>query len=32
LEILANDDNYFIAGGGDTATAIFELGLENNVD
>lgn len=32
LDILANENNYFIAGGGDTATAIFELGLENNVD
>ena len=32
LEILANPNNYFIAGGGDTATAIYELGLEENVD
>ncbi len=32
LEILANPNNYFIAGGGDTADVIFELGLEKNVD
>jgi len=32
LEHLANDKNYFIAGGGDTADVIFELGLEKNVD
>ncbi len=32
LEILANENNYFIAGGGDTADVIFELGLEKNVD
>lgn len=32
LEILANENNFFIAGGGNTASAIFELGLEKNVD
>ncbi len=32
LEILANPDNFFIAGGGNTVSAIFKLKLENNVD
>jgi phosphoglycerate kinase len=32
LEILANKNNYFVAGGGNTISAIFELGLEKNVD
>ncbi len=32
LEILANKNNYFIAGGGDTADIIFEFGLEKNID
>ena len=32
LKVLANPNNFFVAGGGDTAAAIFELGLEKNVD
>ena len=32
LKILANKNNFFVAGGGNTASAIFELKLENNVD
>ena len=32
LNILANENNLFIAGGGNTASAIYESGLENNVD
>ena len=32
LQILANDNNMFVVGGGDTATAVYELGLEESTD
>ncbi len=32
LEVLANEGNLFIAGGGDTADAIFDFSLGDNVD
>jgi phosphoglycerate kinase len=32
LKILANKNNFFVAGGGNTSSAIFEMGLESNVD
>jgi len=32
LKILANKNNFFVAGGGNTVSAIYELGLEDNVD
>ena len=32
LKLLANPNNFFVAGGGNTASIIFQLGLERNVD
>ena len=32
LESLANKNNYFVAGGGNTISAIFELNLEQSID